>query len=77
MKTKILVILICLFISFGTVYVYGYETDDPMAAYKQEVRDSQLTDIQYQLDEMQIELEQQRIRGQMDHLYDDCGGDYY
>jgi hypothetical protein len=76
--TKLLVILICLFMSFGVVCVCGYDSDDSMAQYKAIEEKNRLEDIQYQLYEIRLELEQQRVRDQIDRLYDcDCVYDRY
>lgn len=77
MISKILVILSCLFISFGVVYAYGYGCDRDSEVQSTTVQEDQLQDIQYQLDEVREQLEQQQIRDQLDRLYDDCDRDCY
>ena len=74
MKTKILTILLCLALSFGAVYAYGYDSD---SAYRQAERDSQIADIQHQMDMIQVEREQQRVQDQVDKLIDDCNREYW
>lgn len=74
MKTKLLVVLLCLFVSFGAVFAYGYDSKDQYEKIRQE---NQLNDMQYQLDMVQLELEQQRIQDQVDRLIDDCNRDYW
>lgn len=74
MISKLLVILLCLFMSFGTVFVYGYDSE---AQYRAVERENQQTDIQYQLNEIREQLEQQRIQDQADRLIDDCNRDYW
>ena len=76
MISKLLVILLCLFVSFGAVCAYSYDSTDSEAQYEAIKQDNQYRDIQYQLDMIQLELEQQRIRDQLDRLlYDDCERD--
>lgn len=64
---RFLVILLCLFVSFGAVYVYGYDSE---AQYELIEEENRIEGIQYQLYEIRLELEQQRIRDQVDRLYD-------
>lgn len=74
MILKLLVILLCLFASFSAVCAYGYDSE---IEYKAIVEENQCADIQYQLHEIRIELEQQRIQDQVDKLIDDCNQDYW
>ena len=70
MFSKLLVILLSFFVSLGIVYAYDSETK-----YKQAERDLRAADVQYQLDIIQLDLEQQRIQNQIDTVDNDC--EYY